>query len=244
MTATQVVLPGDVIQSDALPTFGNPSKPLTLGPGLQHELPDTIRAVLGGELCVDERKNAIWVEHSGGKYVPTVGDLVIATVHHSSADFYHCAITPYTTFALLPQLAFEGATRKTRPILTSGNLVYARVSLANKFMEPELECVQPSTGKADGLGPLKGGMLFDISLGMARRLMSPKLKEQARLVVLEELAERVPYEIAVGRNGKLWVNSGSVKSTIAVGKAVKETDENGLSIEEQRKMVKNLLKTV
>ena len=178
------------------------------------------------------------------QYIPTIGDLIIATVHHSSADFYHCAITPYTTLALLPQLAFEGATRKTRPILASGNLVYARVSLANKFMEPELECVQPSTGKADGLGPLKGGMLFDISLGMARRLMSPKLKEQSRLVILEELAERVPYEIAVGRNGKLWVNSSSVRATIAVGNAVRETDEKGLSIKEQKKLVKNLLKAI
>ena len=145
---------------------------------------------------------------------------------------------------MLPHLAFEGATRKTRPILASGSLVYARVSLADKFMEPELECVLPSTGKADGLGPLKGGMLFEISLGMARRLMSPKLKEQGRLVVLEELAESLPYEIAVGRNGKLWVNCGSVKGTIAVGRAVKETDERGLNIEDQKKLIKNLLKTI
>ena len=111
-------------------------------------------------------------------------------------------------------------------------------------MEPELECVQPATGKADGLGPLKAGMLFDISLGMARRLMLPKLRELGRLVVLEELAERVPYEIAVGRNGKLWVNSSSVKITIAVGKVIRETDEKGFGIDEQKKLVKNILKTV
>ncbi|KAI9689149.1 MAG: exosome non-catalytic core subunit rrp40 [Bathelium mastoideum] len=244
MATATVVLPGDVIPGEVLPTAKNPTKPLSLGPGLQHDPPNTITAVLGGELCVDERKYAIWVESNGGRYVPAVGDLVIVVVHHSSADFYHCAITPYTTFALLPQLAFEGATRKTRPVLTGGNLVYARVSLANKFMEPELECIQPATGKADGLGPLKGGMLFDISLGMARRLMFPKLKEQGRLVVLEELAERVPYEIAVGRNGKLWVNSSSVRATLAVGKAVRETDERSLGIEEQKKLVKNLLKTI
>ena len=62
-----VVLPGDIIPSNFLPTSRNPSKPLTLGPGLQHESPNTITAVSGGELCIDERKNAIWVEHNGGR---------------------------------------------------------------------------------------------------------------------------------------------------------------------------------
>ena len=92
-------------------------------------------------------------------------------MHHSSVDFYHCAISPYTSFATLPQLAFEGASKKTRPVLHPGSLVYARVALANKHMDPEIECVHPSTGKADGLGELKDGMIFNISLGMARKLM-------------------------------------------------------------------------
>ncbi|KAI9819144.1 MAG: exosome non-catalytic core subunit rrp40 [Pycnora praestabilis] len=241
--ATQTfVLPGEDIPADLLPTSSNPSVALKLGPGLQHIPPETVTSVIAGELCIDPKKNAIWVENNGGRYLPTAGDLIIATTHHSSLDFYHCSITPYTSHAQLPQLAFEGATKKTRPILAPGALVYARISLANKHMEPELECVHPSTGKADGLGELKGGMVFDISLGMARRLMMPKAREQGGVSVLEDLAERVPFEIAVGRNGRVWVDSGGVKSTLIVGRALQETDREDVDIDEQKKLVKKLLK--
>ena len=179
-----------------------------------------------------------------GQYIPQTGDLVIATVHHSSTEVYHCSITPYTAFAQLPQLAFEGATKKTRPQLSAGSLIYARVSSASKHLDPELECLNPSTGKADGMGELKGGMVFDISLGEARRLMMPKPGEQGGVVVLEEMGEKLPFEVAVGRNGKIWIDSKGVKETILVGRAVVETDRGCLGVEEQRKLVRGLLKSL
>ncbi|KZF19254.1 hypothetical protein L228DRAFT_264005 [Xylona heveae TC161] len=244
MTTTTFVLPGEDIPSSLLPTpsTGSSAAPLKLGPGLAHIPPDTITPVVAGNLCTDARKNAIWVENPGGRYIPAASDLVIATVHHSSMDFYHCTLSPFSSLAQLPQLSFEGATKKTRPILAPGAVVYARVSLANKHMDPEIECVHPSTGKSEGLGELKGGMVFDISLSMARRLMMPRPREQGRVVVLEELAERIPFEIAVGRNGKVWVDSESVRGTLAVGRAIQETDRRGLGVDEQVKLVKNLVK--
>ena len=121
--------------------------------------------------------------------------------------------------------------------------MYARVSLAHKHIEPELECVHPSTGKADGMGELKDGMLFDISLGLARRLMIVKTKEEGRVAVLDEFGDKgVRFEIAVGRNGKVWVKSESAKMTVTVGRALMETDEKRLSLGEQEKLVKRLLK--
>jgi exosome complex component RRP40 len=177
------------------------------------------------------------------QYIPAVGDLVIGTVQRSAADFYYVTLTDYTSNAMLPQLAFEMASKKTRPNLPSGALVYARVSLANRHMDPELECVSASTGKADGLGPLAGGMLFIISIGMARRLLMRKSVEEGKVAVLEELgAAGLAFETAVGRNGKLWVNSENVKTVLAVGRAVKETDENNLSIEQQKKLARKLVK--
>ena len=154
---------------------------------------------------------------------------------------YHASISDYTPFASLPQLSFEGATKKNRPQLVQGSSVYARVSLANKHMDPELECMSSSTGKADGLGPLTGGMLFDISLGLARRLMMSQPVEKGKVVVLEELGDAgVAFEIAVGRNGKVWVDSKSVKTTLAIGRVLRETDEKGLTVEEQKKLVKRV----
>ena len=110
-------------------------------------------------------------------------------------------------------------------------------------MDPELECVSSSTGKSEGLGPLKGGMVFDISLVMARRLMMVKPPEQGSLIVLDELSTQgVAFEIAVGRNGKVWVDSKSIKATLAVGKAIQETDKQRLGIEEQKKLVRKLVR--
>lgn len=110
-------------------------------------------------------------------------------------------------------------------------------------MDPEIVCHNTSTGKSDGMGELKGGMVFDISLSMAGRLLMAKQKEQGGLSVLEDIAEKLPFEVAVGRNGRVWVNSAGVKEILLVGKALQETDVCNLNVEEQKKLVKNLLKS-
>lgn len=128
-------------------------------------------------------------------------------------------------------------------MLAPGALVYARVSLANKHMDAEIECVSAATGKSEGLGPLNGGMLFAISLAMARRLMMPKSAQEGKVVVLDEFASLgLQFETATGRNGKFWVDSDNVKTVIAVGKAIQETDEKRLGVDEQKRLVKRLVK--
>ena len=175
--------------------------------------------------------------------MPRVGELVIGTVHKSAADVYYVLLSDHTAPVLLPQLSFEAATRKTRPMLAPGALVYARVSLANKHMDAEIECVSAATGKSEGMGPLNGGMLFGVSLGMARRLMMPKTAQDGKLVVLDEFASLgLLFETATGRNGKFWVDSDDVKTVIAVGRAIQETDEKRLGVDEQRRLVKKLIK--
>ncbi|KAE8443701.1 hypothetical protein EG329_001473 [Mollisiaceae sp. DMI_Dod_QoI] len=243
MATETFVLPGDTINTDILPS--HPTLPLKLGPGLRHIPPNTITSTVAGQLCTDKRKNAVWVEYNGSRYVPTVGDLVIATVQKSAVDHFYASLSDYTPNAALPQLSFEGATKKTRPQLNTGALVYARVTLANKHMEPELECVSSSTGKSEGLGPLNGGMLFSVSLAMARRLMFPKPVEQGNLVLLDTIGEGgVPFEIAVGRNGKVWVDSKNIKTTLAIGKGIQDTDTKSLTVEEQKKLAKKIVKDV
>lgn len=92
-------------------------------------------------------------------------------------------------------------------------------------MDPELECVHPSTGKSEGLGELKGGMIFGISIGMARRMLMTKPKQEGCITILDDLAEKgMRFEVAVGRNGRLWVSGENAKTTLLVGKAVQQTD--------------------
>jgi exosome complex component RRP40 len=86
--------------------------------------------------------------------------------------------------ASLDGLAFEGVTKRNKPNLKVyfvscllsilsissqvGCLVYARVSLAHKDMEPELECFDAQTRKSEGFGELKGGFVVRCSLKMCR----------------------------------------------------------------------------
>ncbi|KAK3395483.1 hypothetical protein B0T20DRAFT_443128 [Sordaria brevicollis] len=236
-----VVLPGESIDPSLIPTHHK--NPLRLGPGLRHIPPSEIVPTVAGQLVVDNRKTSMWIEYNGGRYIPSQNDLIIGQIVRSATDFYYVSLSPYTPNATLPHLAFESATKKTRPQLSPGELVYARVSLANKHMDPELECVSPSTGKADGLGPLKDGMVFDVSLGFARRLLMAKSREEGKVEVLEALGEDgLGFEIAVGRNGKVWVNSESTKTVVLVGRALRETDEKNLGVEAQRKLVKKLVR--
>ncbi|KAM3428447.1 hypothetical protein MY4824_008821 [Beauveria thailandica] len=247
MASHTIVLPGDAIDDSQIPT--HPKKPLRLGPGLRHD-PTTneIRPTVAGQLVSDRQKNAMRVETSNGRYLPRVGELVIGTVQKSAADVYYVHLSDHSAPATLPQLSFESATKKTRPMLAPGALVYARVTVADKHMDAELECVSSSTGKSEGLGPLTGGMLFPVSLGFARRLMMPRAAGASapaggKVVMLEALAAGgLQFETATGRNGRFWVDSASVRTVLAVGRAVQETDEKGLGVEEQQKLVRKLLK--
>jgi len=130
-------------------------------------------------------------------------------------------------------------------------------------MDPELECFDAATGKAGGFGELKSGMLFDVSLGMARRLLDGKKLRQLKIrqgavkgdgetgkkvkggmssgsEVVEELGQRLAFEIAVGRNGKVWVDSEDVKTTLCVGRCIVES--RFLTGEEQRRLVREKIK--
>ncbi|KAF3357311.1 hypothetical protein VdG1_05889 [Verticillium dahliae VDG1] len=199
------VLPGDDIDPSLIPS--HPKLPLRLGPGLRHVPPRDIKPTIAGNLAIDAKKNSIWVEQSRGRYVPSVGDLVIGTVQRSAQEAFLVHLADYSAAVLLPQFSFELASKKNRPQLPSGALVYARVASAEKHMDAELDA------------------------------------EEGKVVVLDELGSLgAAFETAVGRNGRLWVNSESVKTIIAVGRAVQQTDEGSLTVDEQQKLVRKLIK--
>ena len=236
------LLPGDHADASQLPQ----SQKRRLGTGLKQDLySGTVFAAAAGLLQIDQKKRVAQIAPSHSRYVPHAGDLVIAQVHHSSVDFFHLSLTPHTPQAILPQLSFEGATKKTRPQLKANDLVYAKVTAAQKNMEVELSCVNPSTGKSepDGLGPLNGGMVFDVSSGLAARI----LKKEG-VVVLDELGEKLQggFEVAVGRNGKVWVDcpGGGAKGICAVGRCLQEMDRSSLTEKEQGKLVTKVINEI
>jgi exosome complex component RRP40 len=70
-------------------------------------------------------------------------------------------------------MAFEGATKRNKPNIAIGALVYARVVVANKHMEAELSCTSPHFKKEwvtrqSLFGELEQGYAFRVSLRLAR----------------------------------------------------------------------------
>jgi hypothetical protein len=103
-------------------------------------------------------------------YTPSVGDPVVLTILQRSpygTECYLCSYAPHAPPLLLPYLAFENATRRNKPELKAGDLVYARVIRVGRG-EGEVECLAAS-GRAEGFGELKGGTASRIPAGICRR---------------------------------------------------------------------------
>lgn len=87
--------------------------------------------------------------------------MVLGTIVEKHSENYRLDIGTAIP-ARLPALAFEGATKRNKPNLQVGELVYARVALSDKHMEAELTCTSPHfkkdwvTGESI-FGPVKGG---------------------------------------------------------------------------------------
>jgi len=86
-------------------------------------------------------------------------------------------------------------------------------------------------------GPLAGGTSFRISLGLARELLLPN---NAVLAALDKSG--IPFEIAIGVNGMVWVNSPEAEITIMILNALKNSEV--MTEEQVRGMVKVMVKNV
>lgn len=116
--------------------------------------------------------------------------------------------------ALLPQLSFEGATKRNRPNLKPGDAVYARVLSASRDLEPVLTCTD-AAGQASGLGQLKEGMMATVDSATARKLLGSK-----PAVVLEALGSSLEFEVAAGLNGRVWVSAPNLATCVLVSRAL------------------------
>lgn len=119
--------------------------------------------------------------------------------------------------AQLPLLSFEGATRRNRPNLNTGDLIYARVITANRDMDPMLSCVD-SQGRSSGFGALKEGLVVDCSIAHARALLA-----RPPAPVLAAVGAKLQFELAVGMNGRVWLNSASCATTVKIANIILES---------------------
>ncbi|KAK1422347.1 hypothetical protein QVD17_25397 [Tagetes erecta] len=225
----QLVVPGDVI----LDLSNLTNQTLKLGGGLRQD-GDSICVMKAGKLRF-MKPNKYWVESSQKRYVPSAGDNVLGVVVDTKPENFLVDIKG-PALAFLPVLAFEGGTRRNIPKFEVGTLLYVRVVNANTGMNPELSCMDVN-GKAAEYGVLKEGYMFESSTGLSRTLLSSPPHP-----VLEGLGKKLSFEIAVGINGRFWVNASQSSTVILVGNAIQKSES--LSLVQQKLYLEKLLKSI
>jgi exosome complex component RRP40 len=212
----QSVVPGDDVTS----MVTRKSKKIMIGSGLSQSN-KTVRAVRLGVLRYLP-PSTYWVDCSSMKrYVPRAEDVVVGIVEDRGATQYRVNISG-TLQGSLPILAFQGATKRTKPTLKIGESVFCRVVSAEKDMEPELSCLSVSGGSRKGwetgeamFGPLQGGVLIRCALGQCtdlRRHDHPAFTELER--------NGIPFESCVGSNGVVWLKAKAPEETVCVANVV------------------------
>jgi exosome complex component RRP40 len=204
----KVVLPGDELEPPKGPA----------GTGIRRREDNRFVATQYGTLHISP---TIFVAHATmRRYTPNEGDNIIGIITERHAENYRVDINSYQD-ACLPSLSFENATKRHKPNLAIGSLVYARVLCAHKDMETELSCVSEQ-GKSEGLGELTGGMMISCSLSLAHRLLHEN-------DLLLNIGERVPFEIAIGLNGRLWIKTTKIQMVSWILGILKFAGERPLS---------------
>jgi exosome complex component RRP40 len=104
---------------------------------------------------------------------------VVGVIEDKTGDFYKVNIQSGAT-GMLSRIGFDGATKRNRPELKTGEVVYCRVHMAHKGLDTELTCIAAggvvkkewSTGESV-YGGLNGGQLVKLSVGFCRYLLQP-----------------------------------------------------------------------
>lgn len=223
MLLDRTVIPGDIIVD--LPSVAN----LKVGSGLHQDCFELLATKVGNLRY--KKPNKYWLESSHKRYDPSVEDIVLGIVAGRKSENFLVDIKG-PSLALLPVVAFEGGTKRNIPKFEIGSLLYVRVVKANHGTNPELSCTDAS-GKAAQFGLLKEGYMFDSSTGLARMLLSTPT-----CPILQAL-DMHSFEIAIGLNGRVWVNASSPSMVVLISNAIMASEF--LTASQQRNMVKELI---
>eukprot|EP00658_Telonema_sp_P-2_P045610 TRINITY_DN3359_c0_g2_i2.p1 TRINITY_DN3359_c0_g2~~TRINITY_DN3359_c0_g2_i2.p1 ORF type:complete len:242 (-),score=52.04 TRINITY_DN3359_c0_g2_i2:225-950(-) len=235
--AGSFVFPGDcVLQPEEIQQS---SDKIRLGNGLlPHD--GAVVATKAGVLAKHANTSKWWVRGYQKRYVAVEDDQVLGVIVEKGGETLKVDIGA-GSHAVLGTLAFDGATKRNRPNLKVGELLYARVLRANKDIEVELTC-ESVVGKKDWVtgestyGPLTGGNVCKVSLSLAQRLLDNDAP------VLEALGNVVPFELAIGVNGRVWVNAETPRNMIVVANAIANSEF--MTGPEAQKMVRDMLNSL
>lgn len=228
-----LIFPGDQLNIDS-------QKPTSLGPGLYYDpLTQEIEPTNAGVEVVTETKRGqtAYVEFNSRRYIPAVGDFVIGMIVGQFSDSYKVSLSSFSSSVTLSYMAFPNASKKNKPTLKIGDLVYARVCAAEKELEAEIECLDSTTGKDAGFGLLEGGMVAEVSLGFARHMLF-----DAKFPLLKTLSGFTQFEVAIGVNGKIWLKCDEARNTLACYRSILECQN--IPVAEYKTTIKKHFKNI
>lgn len=188
------------------------------------------------------------------RYRPMIEDRVIGIIQDRigidglGGDIYRVYIQS-SHYAIISNLSFEGASKRNKPTLISGQIIYARIIQSNAAIELNHNistttnnnilnydpitlscCLGPHDihlsrkdwmTNENAYGELRGGTMFSISLLLSNELL------KLNCIVLNELIkpisssiQPIPFEIAIGMNGYVWIHSVRSEYTILIQNAI------------------------
>lgn len=190
----------------------------------------------------------------GKYYSPKIDDLIIGTIINKAQEQYKVDISSYSS-AILGTSEFEGASKKTKPNLKVGDLIFAKVLKANKFDSPLLTCISGdgknwSSGEAF-FGVINAGHVFRLPLNTVNLYFYKGEK------LFSRINDAVEFEYNLGHNGNIVINTHDItnipkiKEIIIlwgeimlsmVNKGVKLNEENTWLPELEKLLNKNFMK--
>eukprot|EP00949_MAST-11_sp_MAST-11-sp1_P004899 g4899.t1 len=187
-------------------------------------MPGQFRVEKVRDVSGDKKAGRAWIETNARRYTPKRGDVVIGTICARMGLAGYKVEIHARCPAMLPALAFDGATKRNHPNLPVGTLIHARVNVDDPHTEPQLTCcAEEGQQKKDWMsgeaiyGRLEGGVSIRCGAVLSRAMLQPQC------AVLDALAASLQFELAVGANGVAWVCAESRKDTIIIVNAIKNS---------------------
>ncbi|KAF4695105.1 Exosome component 3 [Perkinsus olseni] len=219
-SSARVYLPGDTVPIEAGIVSSYDPNAVGFGIRLDEDCP---RAAVAGLLSVESAvSDTPCIDNTRKRYIPKRGDMVLGVVVQRTAEFYRVDINGPTGTANLPALAFNGATKRHKPNLGPGDLVYCHVTVADRDLDVELSCVDPSTTRDwthkdvyfGQLAPVEGccGLQATVPLWQAKALQA------ASSSVMASLGRHFVFESAVGVNGRCWISAAAPNVAVMVSR--------------------------
>uniref|UniRef100_A0A0N5A8N1 Ribosomal RNA-processing protein 40 n=1 Tax=Syphacia muris TaxID=451379 RepID=A0A0N5A8N1_9BILA len=168
-----------------------------------------------------------WLNIHSRRYVPQNGDTVIGIIAPNSGSEMFKVDIGAVDYGYVNFLSFEGkllffnlicATKRNRPTLKTGDLIYARVISASKHSETELTCID-AEGRARGMGLLPShGFVFRCSINLVNRILSPSSS------LLSLIGYHLKFEIACGANGRIWIAGKNSNEISAICRIIRDSE--------------------